>query len=1452
MASLKDLYRRYGKPVASFIKSPFKNTRYQATIDALQDRTQQNLKDLPKGVATAVVAPFMSGEQLLKFNPKVLEDDYAKRIGGTFFDVATLPVGGAQVKGAFTGAKSIAKPVLKTVATRAAEGAAFGGIRSASQGENVKDIARNAALGAAFGGGAGALEVGVPAGIRAVKDTRAATRARPDFRPGFAPGFAKLPGGDDKYLKSELETLQYRIDKYADNPHPEAQKLVNGARDRISEIRKQLAPQPKPDPTPEQARKEFEAKWKKAYGNRPKTVVTETALDRANKARKPEPTLTTEEARKVARMSEKELADYNRSITAPLEALKNEARKYKSAEEFVKAQGKPFFRGTREKYDPGRFDPEKGIAMSTDKRVARVFGQDVDVQQLHLSPNAKVIKVTDLPPQIYKKVPDKVLKGLFDLDEPAMVKFARDNGYDAVDLRPLGFGEKEIRVVNPNAVRTKSQLTDLYNEATKGAVEKPIAQQALETSEYVQEQVAKQKASKPSSLKGSVGGLVGEVRKKFVDFTAPIEAPLERAQRAGKYKILPEKNVRYQIDRVLRAPSIASQFIKDTGLDAVIQQVDNLDEFNQYLIAKQASRVAELGKKTGRDLTKDSQLVFTLSPKYEKLAQQVYAHNTRLLDEMTGAGLISRELRDALLEKYPEYVPLQRILDEADSFSAGGGKAVASLGKQSVIQRLEGSEREIVNPLESIVTNTEKAFKQIERNRAAQMLGSYEQLPGNPLNLRKLSPGESAAGKHTISALIDGEKVVWETTPEIAAAAKALDIPQLGILERIVRVPTRLLQLGATALNVPFIATNLVRDQLTTFINSNKAAKTSLLNPKNFLSALYQAVGHGDVYENWVRSGGGGTAFDLTRDAAANTVAKIRAGKGVASKIKYTATKPGELLRAVEDIIGRSEELTRIQNFSGVYNDLISKGMPKERARIMAAEASRMATANFARRGEWGRALNAAIPFFNAGIQGARSFTSAFKNKPAATAAKFAVAFGIPVAASVAYNLSDDARRAAYEDIPDYEKENNLIFILGTEPNERGQYDAVKIPLPPGMSNIASVIRRELEALNGFDRQSFLKIAGDLVAGTTSLNVGSGRQFISQVTPQALKPAIESATNTNLFTGIPIVPRSMENLPPELQARDSTSATAKAIGGVTGTSPLKIDNSIRTGLGGLGSQLVNLSDKYVFQSPTPAGESALSNVKRRFTKAAGGEAERKQYDEENRLKRIEGILRKQAEGVISDSQAQRLIEKEEGKSSAPQLVGGARAADKRVIVTKEGTARALIDGEFKKFDTPEEAELELAKLDFKKSDQNFAEYQDRVFRKGRDGKVTVQSKEDFQSDVYDAQMALYQKKNALGEWFAAADAQAKLYQRKLKDASMDELDRIKVENKLISLIEKAKKYAAYKGFSKPKKGRKKAAPKIKVSTGKPSFGRAGSRVPRVRLKAAPTIRQRDIGFSQLR
>lgn len=737
---------------------------------------------------------------------------------------------------------------------------------------------------------------------------------------------------------------------------------------------------------------------------------------------------------------------------------------------------------------------------------------------------------------------------------------------------------------------------------------------------YVFEQVTKREVARlkdaPSLIKKTTNFL-DDVKSKLVDFTSPIEDTLYRAQQKSKFSLLPEADIHNQIDRVLRSPTIAGQFAKDNGLVKLIQSVDDPNFLDQYLIAKHAVELDTRGITTGRTLVKDQALVKALAPKYEAQAQMVGNYSKKLLDYATDTGLVKKEVADMLKKKYPDYVPFNRVFSGAEELAGKSGKAVASLSKQTAVQSIKGSIREIESPLQSLLSKTDDVIKQGEKNKAAQLLASYEKLPGNPFQLKELTGFEETlkngkvrdfkvkleADKNTFSFFENGKKRVYQTTPEIAEAAKALNVQQLNILGKIFALPTRIARLGITGINLPFVAANVVRDQATAFINSSRALKTSIANPVNFLKSLFAAVGHGKLYDEVVRAGAAGTSYDIARNQAVNTFAKIRSGRSIPSKILYTVKHPSELLRAVENIVSRGEELTRIQQYRGTKEALLKEGFDEKNAVIGAARAARDTTVNFARRGEWGTVLNSAFLYLNASIQGTRTLLKSLQTRPVATSAKIAITALFPVAVATTWNLSDPERKKAYEDIPEYEKENNIIIIPpNPTQDEKGHWNVIKIPLSQEINNLVGLARKPIEQAHGLDPVTFDDFAQALIGTVSPIKPTKG-SILSAITPQAIKPTIEAAVNRNLFTGYPQVSQGLERLSPEKQIKEGTSKFAIALGQQLGVSPIKIDAFIKGTFGGVGQQLTGQ-------------QTVIDAVFARFGKATGGAVENKFYEKE--------------------------------------------------------------------------------------------------------------------------------------------------------------------------------------------------------------------------------------------
>lgn len=723
---------------------------------------------------------------------------------------------------------------------------------------------------------------------------------------------------------------------------------------------------------------------------------------------------------------------------------------------------------------------------------------------------------------------------------------------------------------------------------------------------YVKEMTQKREPVKVgSTIKQGFSNFIADVKAKIVDSSAPIEDAVRTAQKEHKFQLSPEKDISNQIDRVLRSPSLAGQFMEDAGLAGIIKDAPDINKLDQYLIAKQALKVEERGITTGRNLKKDTALVQTLSPEYEGIGKQVTKYSEDLLDYAVDSGLVSKALATELKQIYPDYVPIARIFSELEKAPVQqGAKSVASLSKQTIVERLKSSDKEIESPLQSLMIKTNDAFNQGERNKAAKILAEYRDLPGFEDKITELKPGEKAP--FTFSYLENGEKRTFKTTKEIAESAKRLNVEEAGLLIKLLRAPVRLFKAGTTGFEPSFIATNIVKDQMTAFINSEHGMKTSIANPVNFVKALFSTLKHDDLYKEMVKEGGGGTSFDVNRGQAKQTIASIRSTRSVPERVKYLVTNPAQMLRAIEDIVGKSEELTRLSQYKGTRDALLAEGRTPKDARILAAKAARETTANFSRKGEWGDIVNT-IPYFNASAQGSRALIRSFKRSPGTTAFKIASTVFLPMAVATAWNIADPERKKAYDDIADYEKEGNFILVPPnpTKDEKTGKWNVIKVPMAPGASSLSTPVRKSVEgAYNTGPTGAFMDLANSLIETVSPLSVKSPSKFLGNITPQLIKPAIENVANYDFFKESPIVPRGLEGLSPKLQTKGDTSDIAKIIGNTLSLSPIQIDHLIGGYTGKLGTEITK-------------GIDPLEAIAGRFTKASGGKEMEKAYNAKN-------------------------------------------------------------------------------------------------------------------------------------------------------------------------------------------------------------------------------------------
>ena len=873
------------------------------------------------------------------------------------------------------------------------------------------------------------------------------------------------------------------------------------------------------------------------------------------------------------------------------------------------------------------------------------------------------------------------------------------------DLGPISVTVKDGNIVikdgNARAIaaRELGEMIDLVDD-TPTVKPKPVIETtpskgtAFDIKKFNAEDVVKQRVKERKAARGSKSlkeksvAFLENFENKIIDFTSPIQRRFDKAIRQDpEFKSSQgfKTNIKDNIDRVLNTPAITSSFVAKNGLEDVIRGVDNLDEFDQYVSARHILDLPDdVVGKSKFNLAEERALVEAFDSKYSKQADALNAYNDKALDYMVDSGIISKELRADLKKKYPNYVPLQRVFNEDELANAlgGGGKSVASLSQQSVIQKIVGSERKIESPMESVLQNAEKMIRQGEKNKAAQTLISYESIKGNPFELRKLKTGQDAAAdKGMISVLVNGKKQRWEVAVDVADAAKSLNVQQLNILGKIFSMPVRLARLGITGINLPFVAANVARDQVSSFIMSDNGLRASVANPRIWLAGLGDSIKHGKLHQDMIGEGALMTSFDISRNKVGPTLKKIRAGRDLKSKAIYTVTNPQEWLRTVENVVGRSEEVARKQQFAGARQKALQDGATVAEANNIAARAARENSTNFARRGEWGTVMNNTWLYLGAGIQGARLLVRNLKNKPLKTSAKIASTLMMPMATVTYWNLKDPERKAAYEDIQEWEKENNFIIVPpNPTKDENGRWNVIKIPLPPGVGQFANFIRRPIEESQGLDEVEFSEAANNLLRTFSPIDV---TKPANTITPQAIKPVVQAATGKNLFTGNDTVPKSLQDLPNEQQVKDNTSGTAELIGGALGASPVKTEQAVKDTFGGIGPQILNTSDRIlnkagVLDDDQIGGQTLPEAIGRRFNSAAGNKTQSEQMTEifdikkESRGKSAE--IKDEAEDLFT---ALSEMSKEEANTELRQIYDENRPLYDKIIDIKKDTALGL-------------------------------------------------------------------------------------------------------------------------------------------------------------------------------
>lgn len=667
-------------------------------------------------------------------------------------------------------------------------------------------------------------------------------------------------------------------------------------------------------------------------------------------------------------------------------------------------------------------------------------------------------------------------------------------------------------------------------------------------------------AVKRGEAKDVIKKALNDVYTKVIDELNPLKDLVEEVERQIGEKIAFDDNPYMQAwlarGWVGKAETLIEHGAPEHGIKSLKDILKGIGEkehkeFSAYLVALHDLDLHKNKQKATFDYTEDAAVLgkHAGNERFQKAAAAIYKYQDYMLQMLVKEGMLTAKAYHTMRKMYPHYIPFFRDMSDAGMQSfLSGGKGFVDVS--SPVKRFKGSTRDIIDPLESIVKNTFQFYNAVERNHVGRTFAKIADKNGVGQIVERVN-GNKAKTDNTFNVWENGEKVTYETTPELIQTMRMLDKDQSNMVAKILSYPANWLRAGAT-LSPEFILRNPVRDMIGASIYS----KHGFIPVVDTFKGLALFLKKGELYWDYMKSGAAHAAMvSLDRDYLGGQLRDIMSRD---SKVTKLIKNPLEVLRAMSEATEMATRLAEFDNarkgYTGIGNRLFGKDRKPLTAREAALE-SRDITLDFSRKGSHTKKANQVIAFFNATIQGADKMARAFKEDPRGMTVKTMLYITLP-SILLWYMNKDDER---YQELPQWEKDTFWII-----PGKENMY---RVPKP-----------FEAGVLFGTSFERMLQYFDDAKNNRKSVGFkGFGDRVIDSLAPSfmptAMIPVVEAMTNYSLFRQRNIIPQSQENLPARLQYGANTSELAKFVGDKINVSPYIVDNTIRGyggGLAGLG------------------------------------------------------------------------------------------------------------------------------------------------------------------------------------------------------------------------------------------------------------------------------------------
>ena len=360
-----------------------------------------------------------------------------------------------------------------------------------------------------------------------------------------------------------------------------------------------------------------------------------------------------------------------------------------------------------------------------------------------------------------------------------------------------------------------------------------------------------------------------------------------------------------------------------------------------------------------------------------------------------------------------------------------------------------------------------------------------------------------------------GEISYVETDPLVAHLVSYTYLPkEMTKIQKGNYLMSKMFRLGTTGIRITSMVNQTFRDFGNAFVGGNMYRTWSKCvgemrdvlgdgvvdwieaSDKHFADAIRQAAKEtgedaNELAYEAIKRYGAAISPEATETAvykhAGDVSTSIRAGKarGVSGISEKGMKKTLDGINRLEDLLGKPNEFREagLRNavFRNGFADAVKRGYSFQDAKTWATFAMNNATTNFGRATKMFSDLQDSVPFLGAAINGTKSFYRLLSVDPVGVMGRLVGGIIMPVMGLTAYSLKDETNREKWKNLAEYQKDDNLVFIVD------GQ--VLSVPLPQELSAVINPFRQVVEGMFDSNRHSFWELAINDVVGFSPIDL---------------------------------------------------------------------------------------------------------------------------------------------------------------------------------------------------------------------------------------------------------------------------------------------------------------------------------------------------------------------------